>query len=178
MIWKVLTWAILMTFVISGAKADTYKRPLADMRGIGDITIGEFTNVVVMFAFAQGVFGLIATLPPSVHLIRDDPEWENNPPHIRKWFQSLMQPDFPQASCCGEADAYEADLFERDGNNWVAIITGQSPGVANKPHIPEGTRASVPNSKVKWDRGDPTGHGIIFIGSRGEVYCYVTPALL
>jgi hypothetical protein len=178
MIWKALIWAILMTFVVSGAKADTYERPVAHMQGTGDTTSGEFTDVALMFSSGQRVFGLMTTLPPSVHPIRYDKEWENNPPHIRKWFQGLMQPDFPQASCCGEADAYEADLFERDGNNWVAIITGQGPGVANKPHIPEGTRVSVPNSKMKWDRGNPTGHGIIFIGSRGEVYCYVTPALL
>jgi hypothetical protein len=178
MIWKALIWAILMTFVVSGAKVDAYERPFADTQGTGHTTSSESTDVAVRLSSGQRVFGLMTTLPPSVHLIRYDKEWENNPPHIRKWFQSLTQPDFPQASCCGEADAYEADLFEQDGNNWVAIITGQGPGVANKPHIPEGTRISVPNSKMKWDGGNPTGHGIIFIGNRGEVYCYVTPALL
>jgi hypothetical protein len=178
MIWKVLIWAILMTFVVSGAKADVYELPLTDSQGSGEAVSGEFTGVLVMFASGQRVFGLMSRLRPRVHFIRYDPEWENKPPHIRKWFRGLMQPDQPQASCCGEADAYEADLFERDGNNWVAIITGQGPGAANKPRIPEGTRISVPNSKMKWDRGNPTGHGIIFIGSEGEVYCYVTPALL
>jgi hypothetical protein len=178
MIWKALIWAILMTFLVSGAKADAYRLASTDMQGTGDTTSGEFTGVVVMFASDQRVFGLMTTLAPSLHLIRYDPEWENSPPLIRKWFQGLMQPDHPRASCCGEADAYEADLFERDGNNWVAIITGQGPGIANKPHIPEGTRISVPNSKMKWDQGNPTGHGIVFIGSGGEVYCYVTPAAL
>jgi hypothetical protein len=178
MIWKVLIWAMLMTFVVSGAKANVYELPLTDMQGTGDTTSGELTGVLMMLASGRRVFGLATPLPPGVHVIRYDLEWENRPPHIRKWFQSLMQPDHPEASCCGEADAYEADLFERDGNNWVAIITGQGPGVANKPYIPEGTRISVPNSKMKWDRGNPTGHGIIFIGSRSEIYCYVTPALL
>jgi hypothetical protein len=178
MIWKALIWAILTTLVVSGAKADAYKLALTNMEGTGNTTSNEFTGVVVMFASGKRVFGLMTVLPPSVRLIRDDPEWENSPPHIRKWFQGLMQPDHPRTSCCGDADAYEADLFERDGNNWVAIVTGQGPGVANKPHIPEGTRISVPNSKMKWDQGNPTGHGIIFIGSNGEVYCYVTPALL
>ena len=28
---------------------------------------------------------------------------------------------------------------------------------------------------MKWDEGNPTGHGIIFIGTGGQVYCYVTP---
>jgi hypothetical protein len=29
--------------------------------------------------------------------------------------------------------------------------------------------------KIKWDRGNPTGHGIIFIGGGDEVYCYLPP---
>jgi hypothetical protein len=177
MIWKALIWAILTIFVVSGAKADAYKVGLTEMGSTGTTTSGEFKSVVVMSESGALVFGLM-TKPPSAHLIRHDPEWENRPPHIRKWFQELMQPDHPRVSCCGEADAYEADLFERDGNNWVAIITGQGPGITNKPYIPKGTRISVPNSKMKWDEGNPTGHGIIFIGSKGEVYCYVTPALL
>ena len=178
MIWKALIWVILMTFVVCGATAKAYKLALTDTQGTGDTTSDKLTGVVVTFASAQRVLAFMTTLAPSVHLIRYDPEWDNGPPHIRKWFQGLMQPDDPRVSCCGEADAYEADLFERDGNNWVAVITGQGPGVANKPYIAEGTRIRVPNSKMKWDQGNPTGHGIIFIGGSGEVYCYVTPALL
>jgi hypothetical protein len=31
-------------------------------------------------------------------------------------------------------------------------------------------------TKIKWDiRAAPTGHGIIFIGAAGQVYCYVPP---
>jgi hypothetical protein len=41
--------------------------------------------------------------------------------------------------------------------------------------IQNGSRISVPNAKMKWDKGNPTGHGIIFIGDRGQIYCYVTP---
>ena len=33
----------------------------------------------------------------------------------------------------------------------------------------------VPNTKIKWDRGNPTGHGIIFIGDGDEIFCYVPP---
>jgi len=29
-------------------------------------------------------------------------------PSIRQWYQALMQPDVPNASCCGEADACQA----------------------------------------------------------------------
>jgi hypothetical protein len=106
------------------------------------------------------------------------------PANIREWSQSLMQPDNPYMSCCGEADAFEADAFEADtfevdafeadtfevdGDHNVAVITD------GKGVIADGTRILVPNTKMKWDRGNPTGHGIVFIGSSGQVYCYVAP---
>ena len=28
---------------------------------------------------------------------------------------------------------------------------------------------------MKWDAGNPTGHGIVFIGAAGQLYCYVAP---
>jgi hypothetical protein len=40
----------------------------------------------------------------------------------------------------------------------------------------DGTSIPVPNEKIKFDAGNPTGHGINFIGSEGQVYCYVTPS--
>ncbi len=101
---------------------------------------------------------------------RDDGQWANAPEHIRRWFESLRQPDHPRVSCCGEADAFEADSFEGEGDHYVAIITNGKGVIAN------GTRIPVPNQKMKWDAGNPTGHGIIFIGPRGQVYCYVTPS--
>jgi hypothetical protein len=45
-----------------------------------------------------------------------------------------------------------------------------------RPHIENGKRFAVPNSKIKWDRGNPTGHGIIFIGHGLEIHCYLPPA--
>jgi hypothetical protein len=33
----------------------------------------------------------------------------------------------------------------------------------------------VPNTKIKWGSGNPTGHGIIFIGDLGQVLCYLPP---
>jgi hypothetical protein len=100
---------------------------------------------------------------------RDDGQWADVPENVRQWFQSLKQPDHPRQSCCGEADAFEADSFEVEGDHYVAIITN------GKGAIPSGTRIPVPNQKMKWDAGNPTGHGIIFIGPRQQVYCYVTP---
>lgn len=105
----------------------------------------------------------------SPALARDNGQWADSPLAVRQWFQNLMQPDHPRMSCCGEADAYEADQFEIEGDHYVAIITD------GKGLIPNGTRIPVPNAKMKWDQGNPTGHGIIFIGSAFQIYCYVAP---
>ena len=106
----------------------------------------------------------------AVAFARNSATYSNSPAAIREWFQSLMQPDNPYMSCCGEADAFEADTFEIEGDHYVAIITD------GKGVIPPGTRIPVPNAKMKWDKGNPTGHGIIFLRTgTAEVYCYVAP---
>jgi len=114
---------------------------------------------------ALGLFLLF--IPPAI--ARDLGQRGSQPIAVRQWFQGLMQPDNPYVSCCGEADAFEADTFEVVGDQYVAVVTN------GKGVIPDGTRIPVPNQKLKWDNGNPTGHGIIFIGSGGQVYCYVTP---
>ena len=62
--------------------------------------------------FCLGIFGgLISDVNA-----RDLGQWEAVDPAIRKWYQALMQPDVPNVSCCGEADAYWADgVHVRDG---------------------------------------------------------------
>jgi hypothetical protein len=53
---------------------------------------------------------------------RDLGQWETADSEIRQWYQALMQPDIPNASCCGEADAYWADeVHVRDGKTYVII---------------------------------------------------------
>ncbi len=117
---------------------------------------------------AAAAVAVLAQAPLTSHA-RDLGQWGDQPSSVRQWFQSLMQPDNPDMSCCGEADASEADTFEVDGDHYVAIMTD------GKGVLPPGTRIAVPNQKMKWDKGNPTGHGIIFIGGRGEVFCYVAP---
>src|ERR1700730_11018132 len=124
---------------------------------------------MTFIAPALGVLALGALALGAPATARDDGQWANSLSNIRKWVQRLMQPDHPRLSCCGEADAFEADTFEVDGDHYVAVITD------GKGVIPSGTRINVPNQKMKWDRGNPTGHGIIFIGNQGQVYCYVAP---
>jgi hypothetical protein len=109
-------------------------------------------------------------------IARDLGQWENQGTNLRQWFQTLMQPDAPHLSCCGEADAYWADTFEVRDGHYVAIITDDRPdGPLRRPHRDLGEKIVVPDNKMKWDAGNPTGHGVIFIGIGGQVYCYVTP---
>ncbi len=75
----------------------------------------------------------IATLLGGPALARDNGQWEGSDPNVRQWFQSLRQPDHPRVSCCGEADAFEADTFEIEGDHYVAVITD------GKGIIPNGT---------------------------------------
>jgi hypothetical protein len=112
---------------------------------------------------------LLALVVCAPAVARDNGQWENTPANVRQWFQQLRQPDNPRVSCCGEADAFEADSFEVDGDHYVAVITD------GKGVIPNGSKFAVPNYKMKWDDGNPTGHGIIFIGSHGQIFCYVAP---
>ena len=117
---------------------------------------------------------------------RDLGQWEAQDPEIRQWYQQLMQPDHPTASCCGEADAYWCDnlrvklMIEPGGNASIphifCTITDDRPDEPRgRPHVKIGTEIEVPNEKFKWDRGNPTGHGVVFLSRGGYVFCYVQP---
>lgn len=110
-------------------------------------------------------------------LARDAGQWDDaTPADVRIWFKTLMQPDNPMVSCCGEGDAWHADSFEVSGDQYVAIITDTRDDVPLiRRHIEPGTKFIVPNSKLKIDAGNPTGHGVIFIGGAGNVLCYIAP---
>jgi hypothetical protein len=77
---------------------------------------------------AAWLIGLLSALLVLAFFIglaraRNNGRWDDRPLEIRQWFQSLMQPDNPYMSCCGEADAFEADQFEVQGDHYMAIIT-------------------------------------------------------
>ena len=85
-----------------------------------------------------------------------------------------MQPDNKSTSCCGEADAYEADSFEVEGDHYVAIVTNGAGDLAHgKPEIPNGTRIAVPNHRMKWDEGIPRATVSYFLRSE-PTGCTVT----
>lgn len=104
---------------------------------------------------------------------RDAGQWEDTDGKLRVWYQQLMQPDNPEQSCCGEADAYYADkVYTKNGKNYAIITDLRPDGPLNRPHLPPGTVFEIPNHKMKFDRGNPTGHNIIFVFN-AHVLCFV-----
>jgi hypothetical protein len=119
-----------------------------------------------------GVFGYLIGIVNA----RDLGQWDAVNPEIREWYQALMQPDVPNASCCGEADAYWADdVHVKDGKTFVTITDDRPDEPRGRPHIDIGPEIEIPNNKLKWDRSNPTGHGIVFLSRNRYVFCYVQP---
>ncbi len=75
-----------------------------------------------------------------------------------------------------EADAYWADeVHVRDGKTYAKITDDRPDEPRGRPHVEIGTEIEIPNHKLKWDRANPTGHGIVFLSRNGYVFCYVQP---
>jgi len=95
-------------------------------------------------------------------------------PELDGWYASLMQPDNPSVSCCGKADAYWCDIINvKDNKTFCTITDDRDDAPLGRPHVPVGTQIEIPNYKLKWDRGNPTGHAIVFLSVAGHVFCFV-----
>ena len=76
-----------------------------------------------------------------------------------------------------------ADDFETGPNGeYYAIITGDYPRDQSdiRHPITRGSKILIPPNKINRapeDGGNPSGHGVVFIGSGGEVLCYFGPTL-
>ena len=112
---------------------------------------------------------MVLELAVPIALARDYGQWENSPPHVRRWFQGLKQPDNPRVSCCAKPTRTKPI----SSRSTAAATLRSSPTARERSR--NGTKIPVPHHKMKWDEGNPTGHGIIFIGVQGQVYCYVAP---
>jgi hypothetical protein len=106
---------------------------------------------------------------------RDAGQWEGSDPVIRGWYQDLKAPDAPTMSCCGEADAYWCDeIHVRAGKKTSCVITDdRDDAPLHRPHIDVGTEIEIPDAKLKWDEGNPTGHAVVFLSRQRYVYCFV-----
>ena len=82
---------------------------------------------------------------------RDLGQWENADPAIRQWYQSLMQPDAPHASRCGEADAYWADSTSETARPTCASRTtgrmNRSDGLTSTTARPQRSRVLLRSAR-------------------------------
>ena len=91
-----------------------------------------------------------------------------------QWMKGLMQPDNPTVPCCGTADAYWCDnYYARDGKAFCKITDDRPDEPLGRPHIPVGTEVEIPPHKLKFDRGNPTGHHVVFVSRALYVHCFV-----
>jgi len=68
---------------------------------------------------------------------------------------------------------------------YYAVITGNYPQAQSAyPDTPQpitrGSKILIPPNKLnraREDGGNPSGHGVVFIGQNGEVLCYFGPTL-
>lgn len=128
--------------------------------------------LVIVVCCMTALWLLLASVIPSK--ARDLGQWENTDPEVREWYRGLMQPDNPAVSCCGEADAYWADeVHVKDGKTFATITDDRDDAPLMRPHVDIGTQIEIPDYKLKWDRGNPSGHSIVFMSRGGNVYCFV-----
>jgi hypothetical protein len=133
-------------------------------------------NRSLALAWSVVVAMIILIFNVKVSPAHDGAQWQNSDPTIREWYQILMQPDVPSASCCGEADAYWCDdYFARGGKAFCRITDDRPDAERGRPHREIGTEFEIPNAKLKYDRSNPTGHGVIFLSRGDYVYCFVAP---
>lgn len=125
-------------------------------------------GVTVMFALLFFLYSAKIAFP------RDLGQWTNSDPAIHEWYQTLERPDAPGSICCTEADAYFADeIHVRDGKTFVTVTDDRPDGPLGRPHVANGTEFEVPPEKLKWDKSNPTGHGVLFVSVQGYTWCYV-----
>ena len=116
-------------------------------------------------AWRSSLVPLILLAVPA--LARDDGQWSSQPPEIRQWFGSVMQPN-NRASCCGEADAFDVRLDGEEQNGDIRAIILNGRGI-----YPDGTLVLVPHTKLQAKYGNPLDKVILFIGARGEPICLI-----
>lgn len=141
--------------------------------GRNDQTVIGWRFIALILACCV-VIALVAIVPRAFG--RDVGQWGDVDQNLRQWYEALMQPDIPTASCCGEADAYFCDDHRVSAGKAVCTITDDRPDEPRgRPHIDIGTVIEIPPNKLKWDKGNPTGRGVIFLSRNRYVFCYVQP---
>lgn len=165
-----LAWLLVASLLIflAGVVAINALRSSTGVEIAATLSVAGLVTAMVCLILLgiQGVFA------------RDLGQWEGHDAATREWFKHLMRPDFPDQPCCGEADGYWCeDIHIRDGKTYCSITDDRPDEPLLRPHIDVGTVIEIPNEKLKWSDGNPTGHSIVFLGGGSGyakyVFCFV-----
>lgn len=127
--------------------------------------------LIIAIFFVALAWYFIASIKPAHS--RDFGQWDRSS-ETSKWFQSLMQPDNPAVSCCGEADAYWCDIIHvRDQKTFCTITDDRDDEPLRRKHFDVGTEIEIPNHKLTFKDGNPTGHSVVFLSRGLYVFCFV-----
>lgn len=94
-----------------------------------------------------------------------------------KWIETLQQPPNRPSSCCGIAEAYQADTYRRnpDGSYDIVITEGTAieyPDGSHRTPLKNGTKLHIDADRVNNEieqSGNPTGHAWVFLSVYGIV---------
>lgn len=146
---------------------------LSNQEGVPDMRTDERNLLIMIMMFAAATLAFLLLAMVTFASARDLGQWENADPKIVEWYQSLMQPDNPAASCCSESDGYYADeVHVRDGKVFARITDDRPDEPRHRPHREIGEEFEIPPYKMNKD-ANPTGHRVIFLSRGGYVYCFV-----
>ena len=109
---------------------------------------------------ALALAALITGLTPGVYA-RDYGQYNDVPQHIRDWFKGLKNPR-NGGSCCDQSDCARTEA-RTHGNAWEA-------------RAPNGAWLSIPDDRVVYSHGNPTGEPILCAIEDEEgwrVFCFV-----
>lgn len=127
--------------------------------------------------FRNVVLGIVVVIALGMLLgaVRGANAHDHDHPELNEWYATLMQPDNPTVSCCGTADAYWCDdWYVRGGKTYCKITDDRDDAPLGRiHHVDIGTEILIPDYKLKFDRGNPTGHSVVFLSIGDHVYCFV-----
>src|SRR5258708_13619151 len=108
--------------------------------------------VPLKITFTRLMVGAIAALVIGGTKAHDPDHTDQN-----EWYQSLMQPDVPTSSCCGEADAHWADEIHVPDRKTYAITTAHRPDdPRGRPPVAVGTPVPTPSTNPQCSKTLPT----------------------
>lgn len=155
---------------------------------VGVAAILVFFGVLWLASFAfQAAFGREGYDQNGRPLICDAYDTDGNvvmtPEQLaacKKWITNVVQPS-GSPSCCGEADAFEANDFKTDPDGRLFAVVTQAYPMNKMTAYPDGLkpgdRVLIPPGKINdaVKQGNPTGRGIVFLNTAGNVLCYFGP---